>query len=255
MTSLPRRFIGPIRVAVVIAMIGAVEILCRTGVIDPFTMIAPSAMVVALVRILETGHIGPDAAFTLTNTLAAIAVSVVLGFVLGAIVHGLPRLRRVITPLLAAYYAVPTFVFYPVLIVLFGLNRLPLIAIGAALGVVGMMVSTLDGLDRVPRVLLKTATAYRMTPFSVALRIKLPAAAPQLFTGVKLAVTYSIIGTLAGEFILSVAGLGRRLAIAYNDLDNPTMYGLLLLVLTTVVVLNAIVFHCERRVYRRWQRT
>jgi len=255
MTRTPLRYAGPIRIGVVIVLIGIVEILCRVGIIDPFTMIAPSAMVVALVRILATGHIGPDAAFTLTNTLAAIAVSVVLGFALGAVVHGLPRLRRVVTPLLAAYYAVPTFVFYPVLIVMFGLNRLPLIAIGAALGVVGMMVSTLDGLDRVPRVLLKTATAYRMTPLATALRIKLPAAAPQLFTGVKLAVTYSIIGTLAGEFILSVAGLGRRLAIAYNDLDNPTMYGLLLLVLTTVVILNAIVFQCERRVYRRWERS
>jgi NitT/TauT family transport system permease protein len=249
------RYAGLIRVAIVAALIGIVEILCRTGVIDPFTMIAPSAMVVALVRILAHGHIGPDAAFTLGNTLAAIVLSIVFGFAAGAVVHGLPRLRRVVTPLLAAYYAVPTFVFYPVLIVMLGLNRLPLIAIGAALGFVGMMVSTLDGLDRVPRVLLKTATAYRMTPLGTALRIKLPAATPQLFTGVKLAVTYSIIGTLAGEFILSVAGLGRRLAIAYNDLDNPTMYGLLLLVLVTVIVLNAVVFHVERRVYRRWQRS
>ena len=249
------RYAGLIRVAVVVAFIGAVEVLCRTGVIDPFTMIAPSQMVVALVHILAHGHIGPDAAFTLTNTLAAIALSVVAGFALGAVVHGLPRLRRVVTPLLAAYYAVPTFVFYPVLIVMLGLNRLPLIVIGAALGVVGMMVSTLDGLDRVPRVLLKAARAYRMSPVSIALRIKLPAATPQLFTGVKLAVTYSIIGTLAGEFILSIAGLGRRLAIAYNDLDNPTMYGLLLLVLATVVALNAVVFHLERRVYRRWQRS
>lgn len=249
------RSAGLIRAVVVIALIGLVELLCRTGVIDPFTMIAPSAMVVALAHVIATKHIGPDAAFTLTNTLAAIVLSVVFGFALGAVVHGLPRLRRVVTPLLAAYYAVPTFVFYPVLIVMFGLNRLPLIVIGAALGVVGMMVSTIDGLDRVPRVLLKTGHAYRMSPVAVALRIKLPAATPQLFTGVKLAVTYSMIGTLAGEFILSVAGLGRRLAIAYNDLDNPTMYGLLLLVLVTVVILNAIVFHCERRVYRRWERS
>jgi NitT/TauT family transport system permease protein len=249
------RFAGPLRVAVVIAAIALVELLCRTGVIDRFTMIPPSEMVVALARIILSGQIAADAAFTLTNILAAIAVAIVFGFAFGAVVHGLPRLRRVLTPLLAAYYAVPSFVFYPVLIVMLGLNRLPLIAIGAILGVVGMMVSTLDGLDRVPRVLLKTARAYRMNPVGVALRIKLPAAAPQLFTGVKLAVTYSIIGTIAGEFILSVAGLGRRLAIAYNDLDNPTMYGLLLLVLTAVVVLNSVIFRCERLLHRRWRRS
>ena len=248
------RYAGLIRVVVVVACIGGVEALCRTGVIDRFTMIPPSEMVVALARLLRTGHIGADASFTLLNILAAILVAIVLGFALGAVVHGLPRLRKVVTPLLAAYYAVPSFVFYPVLIVLLGLNRLPLIAIGAVLGVVGMMVSTLDGLDRIPRVLLKTAAGYRMDPVSIALRIKLPAAAPQLFTGVKLAVTYSIIGTLAGEFILSVAGIGRRLAIAYNDLDNPTMYGLLLLVLTTVVVINSIIFSLERRLHRRWRR-
>jgi NitT/TauT family transport system permease protein len=248
------RFAGPLRLVVVIAFVAGVEVLCRTGVIDHFTMIPPSEMVVALAGILKKGDIGPDAGFTLFNILAAIVVAIVAGFALGAIVHALPRLRRVVTPLLTAYYAVPSFVFYPVLIVLLGLNRLPLIAIGAILGVVGMMVSTLDGLDRIPRVLLKTASAYRMTPLGIALRIKLPAAAPQLFTGVKLAVTYSIIGTLAGEFILSVAGIGRRLAIAYNDLDNPTMYGLLLLVITTVVIINAVIFHVERRVHRRWSR-
>lgn len=245
---------GILRIIVVIAFVAGVEVLCRTGVIDHFTMIPPSEMVVALAGILKKGDIGPDAGFTLFNVLAAIVVAIVAGFALGAIVHALPRLRRVVTPLLTAYYAVPSFVFYPVLIVLLGLNRLPLIAIGAILGVVGMMVSTLDGLDRIPRVLLKTASAYRMTPLGIALRIKLPAAAPQLFTGVKLAVTYSIIGTLAGEFILSVAGIGRRLAIAYNDLDNPTMYGLLLLVITTVVIINAVIFHVERRVQRRWSR-
>ena len=244
---------GTLRLIVIAAAVAAVEALCRTGVIDRFTMIPPSEMAVALFHILQTGDIGGDAAFTLVNMLCAIALAILAGFVAGAIVHGLPRLRAVVTPLLAAYYAVPSFVFYPVLVVLLGLNRLPLIAIGAVLGVVGMMVSTLDGLDRVAPVLVKTAASYRMTPLAVALRIKLPAAAPQLMTGVKLAVTYSVIGTLAGEFLLSVAGLGRRLAIAYNDLDNPTMYGLLLLVLTVVAALNVAIFHCERRLHRRWR--
>ncbi len=247
--------LGAVRLLVVLFFIGLVEALCRLGVIDRLTMIPPSEMTVALAGLVAKGDIWPDAGFTLFNILAAIVISVVLGFASGTVVHGLPRLRRVVTPLLAAYYAVPSFVFYPVLIVLFGLNRLPLIAIGATLGVVGMMVSTLDGLDRIPRALVKTGAVYRLGPLRQALLIKLPAAAPQLFTGVKLAVTYSIIGTIAGEFILSVAGIGRRLAIAYNDLDNRTMYGLLLLVLVTVIAMNALILDCERRLHRRWSRS
>lgn len=245
---------GWLRLVVILLAVGALEFACRLGLIDHFSMIPPSEMVAGLGDLLAKKDIGPDIAFTLVNTIAAIALAIAVGFAAGIIVHALPRLRRVITPLLAAYYAVPSFIFYPVLIVLLGLNRLPLIAIGAILGVVGMMVSTLDGLDRIPAVFLKTAQSYRMTPLGMALRIKLPAAGLQLFTGVKLAVTYAVIGTIAGEFILSVAGLGRRMAIAYNDLDNRTMYALLLLLLSAVSLLNVLIFYCERRLQRRWSR-
>lgn len=241
-----------LRLIVIIGFVAVIELLCRTGAISPMTMIPPSAMVVSLVHIILSGKADADLAFTLTNIAAAVALSIVSGFVLGTIIHALPRLRRVADPLLAAYYAVPTFVFYPLLIVIFGLNRLPLIVIGAMFGVVGMAVSTIDGIDRIPRVLLKTAHAYRMNPIATALLLKLPAAAPHLFTGVKLAVTYSIIGVVAGEFILSIAGLGRRIAFAYNDLDNTRMYGLLLLLLAITALINIALQILEKRLYRRW---
>ena len=53
-------------------------------------------------------------------------------------------------------------------------------------------------------------------------RIRLPAAAPHLFSGLKLAVAYSFIGVIAGEFILSTKGVGHEIAYAYNNFDNPT---------------------------------
>jgi len=244
--------VGIIRLILVSAFVAVVELACRTGIIDPFTMIAPSAMAASLAGLIEDGKLGADLAFTLTNMAASIALAVVAGFVSGAVIHALPRLRRVVDPLLAAYYAVPTFVFYPLLVVILGLNRLPLIVIGAMFGTVGMAVNTIDGIDRIPRVLIKTASAYRMDPIRAVLLIKLPAATPHLFTGVKLAVTYSMIGVVAGEFILSMAGLGRSIAFAYNDLDNTTMYGLLLLLLSITTAVNVLLNYAEQRVYRRW---
>ena len=61
----------------------------------------------------------------------------------------------------------------------------------------------------------------------------LPAAAPWLFTGAKLAVAYSFIGVIAGEFVLAGAGLGYAIAFAYNSFDNATMYGLMILLFGT----------------------
>lgn len=244
--------VGATRVALVAGGVAIVEILCRTHVVNRLTMIPPSEMVTSLAHVVTLPKIQADLLFTLINTAVAIVIAVIAGFATGAILHALPRVRRVVDPLLAAYYSVPTFVFYPLLVALLGLNRLPLIAIGAVLGVVAMTVNTISGLDRVPRVYLKTAAAYRMSPIATALLVQLPASTPYLVTGIKLAVSYSIVGTIAGEFILSVAGLGRAMALAYNNLDNRTMYGLLLLLLLTVTVINVTIYEWERAVHRRW---
>ena len=66
-------------------------------------------------------------------------------------------LRDTLDPLFATYYAIPVFAFYPLFIVIFGLGDGPQVLIGFMLGVVAVIVTTLNGLDRVPRVLRKTA--------------------------------------------------------------------------------------------------
>ena len=108
--------VGWLRLLVVVGFILVIELLCRVGVIDPFTMIAPSAMVVAMARLIAAGKVGADLSFTLVNMAAAMALAIVIGFVMGSIIHALPRLRRIVDPLLGAYYAVPHFIFYPLLI-------------------------------------------------------------------------------------------------------------------------------------------
>jgi NitT/TauT family transport system permease protein len=86
-----------------------------------------------------------------------------------------------------------------------------------------------------------------MGPVETALRLKLPAAAPYLFTGVKLATSYGFIGVIASEFILSPAGLGRVISDAYSDFNNPVMYALILLLLIVAVVVNTALHAWDQR--------
>jgi NitT/TauT family transport system permease protein len=178
----------------------------------------------------------------------------VLGFVAGLIIYSLPALRHALEPLLASYYAVPTFVFYPIFITLFGVGSASIIAIAVLLAVVSMITATLNGLDRIPRVLRKTAQIYRMSRAKTALLVELPATLPYLFTGVKLSVAYSFIGVIASEFILSGAGIGYAIAYAYNLFENGHMYALILLVLVTVTIVNTILNMIDRRLQARRQR-
>ena len=182
---MPFSKVGLARAALIVAAFVALEILCRAGIIPRATMIPPTEMAAALWQILESGRANADIAFTLINTLAAIGLSVFLGFWLGAALHALPRLRRVFEPLLSAYYAVPVFVFYPLFIVAFGVGRTALIVMGAMFGVVAMIVNTMTGLDRV-------------------------------------------------------------------DFDNRTMYGMLLLLLLAVMIVNGALSHWEKRLHLRF---
>jgi NitT/TauT family transport system permease protein len=179
-------------------------------------------------------------------------LAIVLGFLFGAALHAWPRARRVVSPLLAAYYAVPTFVFYPLLIVAFGTGRTALIVMGTIFGVVAMMVNTMLGLDRVPLAVSKTGAIMRLGPMRRLFLVRLPAAAPHLVTGIKLAVAYGVIGIIAGEFILATAGVGKRVSFAYDNFDNKTMYGMLLLLLIGVMFINGLLTIWEKRLHRRF---
>ena len=230
---------GLIRLAIVAAMIGALELACRLGFIDHRVMIAPSEMTTALVAMLVSGQLNDDIVRTLGVIAVSVVISVLLGFAFGLLIHALPRLRAALDPFFATYYAVPVFIFYPVMIAIFGLSLIPIVLMGVATAIVAMIIATLNGLDRIPRVLTKVARVHRMGRFATALRLQLPAAAPYLFTGVKLSVSYAFIAVIAAEFILAPAGLGRDIANAYADFNNRRMYALMLFVLLIAAIVNS----------------
>jgi NitT/TauT family transport system permease protein len=130
--------VGVARLAFVVIVFSALELLCRLGIITRVTMIPPSEMVTSLWDIVESGRFNSDISFTFFNVVAAAIVAIGIGFLLGAGLHSLPRLRRPLEPLLSAYYAIPTFVFYPLLIVAFS-------APGSGASIVSAQTSTLIG--------------------------------------------------------------------------------------------------------------
>jgi ABC-type nitrate/sulfonate/bicarbonate transport system permease component len=98
---------------------------------------------------------------------------------------------------------------------------------------------------------MRVGQSMNLTAWQRMRFIQLPAAAPYLFTGVKLAVVYAFIGVIAGEFVLAGAGFGYRIAFAYNAFDNATMYGLLLLLIGGVGGLNLSLYRWERLIHER----
>jgi NitT/TauT family transport system permease protein len=239
--------VARIRFVVIAAAITLLEICCRLGLIDRRVVIPPSEMADALVALLISGEVNEQIARSFGIVVAAVLIAIVLGFAVGVIIHALPRLREALDPFFATYYAVPIFIFYPVMIAIFGLSAVPIVLMGVATAIVAMIIATLNGLDRIPRVLTKVARVHRMSALATALRLKLPAAAPHLFTGVKLAVSYAFIAVIASEFILAPAGLGRVISDAYSDFNNRRMYALMLLLIIVATVVNMALHALDQR--------
>ena len=228
-----------LRLLLVGGLVALLELACRAGWIAPTSVIPPTAMAAALWGLLVSGAGMADFLVTLGRVAAAAVISAAGGLVAGLLLHARPRLRAAIEPVLSAWYAIPTVMFYPVLIVLFGVGGGAIVAIAVLLAAVAMVSATLAGLDRVPAVLLRTARSFGMRRMQTVLLVRLPSASPYLFTGLKLVVSYAFIGVIASEFILSGSGLGYAIANAYNNFDNPTMYGLMLLIVLLVTAMNA----------------
>lgn len=238
----------------VLLPLAALEALCRTHIIPPLTLPAPSLIAVGLWRILTHGTFNAAILKTLSNVALAIVLAVMAGTASGAALHRTRALRALLEPLFSTYYAIPIYAFYPLFIVVFGLGDAPQVTIGFMLAVVSMIVSTLAGLDSVPPVLGKTARVLQLGPVATVRSVTLPYAAPYLFTGIKLAVAYAFIGVIGAEFIMSNTGLGYEIRFAYDNLDNNVMYPLILLILLIAVAVNFSLDHWERALRTRRER-
>jgi NitT/TauT family transport system permease protein len=244
-----------VRLALLAGLVALLEALCRLGVIDPLAILPPSEMAAAMIARLASGDLDEGMVQTFSTIAIAFALAVALGTLAGAVLQRRPRLRAVIDPLLASYYSVPTFIFYPLLVALFALGKTPLVILGMMSATPAVIISTLAGLDGVPPVLLKLARAQRLGPVRTLWWIVLPQAMPRLFGGFRLALSYALIGVIAGEFLLSGTGLGYAISFAYQSFDNRAMYGAMLFVLLAAVAANGLLSLWEARLARRRMRT
>jgi NitT/TauT family transport system permease protein len=243
-----------LRTSVLLGATLLLEAVCRLHIIPSSTLVPPSEMVLALVRLLGTAAVWEAMLRTFRNVLISCAAAIISGITLGFILHAIPRARNVLEPVFSSYYAVPIFAFYPLLVLMFGLNDIPIILVGYLGAVVAMVVNTIVGLDRVPRVFMKYGRICRMSPVSMALRIRLPAAALAFFTGIKLAVAYSFTGVIASEFLLSDYGLGYSVSFAYNSFQMQDMYGLMLQVIVLAAAVTMTFHVWEERLAARRKR-
>lgn len=240
------------RAVIVIVPLVVFEIVTRMGVLDPFTFIPFSDMLRAAgSMLLNPDFLMNSLAPTAMEAITSFLTASILGIAFGIVLWRSDFLYQSLQPYLLLFYALPFFAIYPVFISLFGTGPKPVVMIGMLFAMPSVISNTAIGFRETKEVLIKVGRALDLSQFQMLRKIYIPAAWPHIFTGLKLALAYSIISVIATEFILSTRGLGHSIAFAYNNFDLKGMYGAILLVIAIVVTINLILSYFEGSIYKR----
>jgi ABC-type nitrate/sulfonate/bicarbonate transport system permease component len=240
------------RAALLIAFLVAWEVAARAA--NPLLYVPPSAVVPAL-RDLLTLTSYPDLPANLWLTVREIAVAYAMAAAAGLLVGfglGLNRtLGRAYAPILAALYAVPAVVWYPSLMLFFGLDAASKIAFGFLLGFFPIALAVLAGVRQVNPHLVTVARAYGARPLTVFLRVMVPSMAFTLVGGLRAGLALAVIGVIVGEILGSRSGIGSLINHAYGLSRTPDYVALVVVTLVLVVGTDLAASLLERRA-RRW---
>ncbi len=161
---------------------------------------------------------------TLLETGLGLAAALVLGLALAALMDYSALARRALYPLLVASQTVPVLAVAPLLIIWFGFGLLPKVLIVVLVCFFPLAINTADGLasaDPDQIALLRAMGARRSQIWRL---VRLPAALPAFFSGLRVAVTYSVVGATLGEWVGGSAGLGLYLLRSKNALATDQVF-------------------------------
>lgn len=239
-----------VRWAILAGLIITLELTTRTGLISPTLVVPPSEILARLVSIVPTEQFGLDAARTLTTIVIAFGIGLFLGVPLGVFLWRIPAAGRILEPFIVTGYAMPTLLFYPVLLAAMGLNAAPIILIAASMSLIPIALTTMVALNAIKPILHKLANSVSASPAQYYVKVLFPAATPLIFPGVKLGFIYAVIGTVAMEFILAAQGIGFRAGFYYRELSTSDMWAYIAAVIVLSVLVNSGLTWLEKRIRR-----
>jgi len=217
--------------------------------IPPYLLPAPSRILVELDKVSE--HLLPNIAATLSTVLSGFGLSIVVAMPLAIAIASSPHIARAIYPLLLITQSTPIIAIAPILVVIMGTGHMSRMTITFLIAFFPLLVATVTGLLSTPREVVDLSRAMRTSFAQDLWLIRLPSAVPFIFSGLKVAISLSLIGAVVAEFVTANAGLGYLITQSTAFFNVPLAFGAVILLAIAGVTLFSIVVVCER-VFFSW---
>ncbi len=193
-------------VLLLVALIGLWEVLVAVLDTQPYVLPAPSRIWRAFLGI--RADLPRHTWTTLSESLLGLGFAAVIGVALATIIAGVPLVRRVLYPLLVVSQTIPMIVLAPLLIIWFGFGMTPKVIVVALVGFFPIVVSTVDGLTGADADMVGLVRSMGANRLQVLRYVRIPAALPAFFAGLKIAAAYAVTGAVIGEWVGASSGLG-----------------------------------------------
>lgn len=230
-------------------LLGAWQAASMLGWISPDTIPPPLEIARSLPGLVTDEDLVRRFLVTFAEAFAAAALSVLVGVLIGLVLHRSRTAGRAFEPWVATVAAAPLVLLYPLLLVIVGRNVATIVLMGAIAGLPAMVLKTKEGFDATRPVLLSVMRSYGFTPRATVLKLLLPSALPVLANGIRLALMFALINVVGIEFLVNFGGLGQLIADLSDRYEIPAMYG----AVATVILVSLCFFVLTERL-ERWIR-
>jgi NitT/TauT family transport system permease protein len=210
--------------------------------IESYTAPTPPEVVTAFGRL--PGYLLENAWITFLATVTGFAITIGLGFLIGALLGSSRTLEQAFMPSLVALNAVPKMAFGPLLLVWLGIGRTSSVVMAVLLCFFPIVLAVATGLSRTPAELAELARSLSAGRWQTFAKVRLPGAMPQIFMGLKVGLPLAVIGALLGELFGAGAGLGYIITTAGSD--TALTFAAIALVAVMSIVLYYVLVLIER---------
>ncbi len=214
--------------------------------IPPFILPPPQVVGSELVRLFASGTIWPHLGHTLGIIVAGFVLGTAGGLLLGLVLARLPGFERMIAPYLLFIQTAPKIALAPLFILWFGLGIASKIVLVVSLVFFPVMIGTVLGLRSVAPSMLELSRVLRLTQRQRFLRIELPAAVPEIFSGLKVGAVQATIGAILAEWLSGGTGLGYLMVFAGTTYKAPLLFAMVIITALLGIAVYQLLAQCEK---------
>jgi NitT/TauT family transport system permease protein len=230
-----------LRIGIIIAILASWQLVAASGLLYRDVVPSLAAIALALYKTLSD----PTFYFHLGTTAYEIAIALTIGGVSGLAVGIALGVSKLLARAYEAYlyYLGPTpkIIFFPVMIMWFGVGAGSKIAMGAVSCFFPIALNVAVGMREIDPVLIRVGNSFRANTWQMVTKIYLPAMRYPVINGLRIGLGVALIGTLLAETKLSNRGIGFLVIQAYSLFNMPQMYSLLIVLFVIAIGANALI--------------